>query len=308
MINLMIQTPVNTRARITNYIRDLAPEMAKELNDEIIITSPHDFERSGDCKDNWIDNCIKDNILPDMVLTHASEFSVLYGKDMKRFFSTMGGDYTTTKPVRKEVEAFVDKNSIFYPLFIVPIVICYNTEGIDESELNNCWEDLLNPKFKAVLPDRSKPVTKIVGAHILKTCPENFGQFDNLDYIFSPREVIKSLISKEHDLAITNTAFAKLATGRGVSINPTKEGVLLLPQVVVFKKDADKRLLRIIDHLLEDEIQNYLGENGFFPANSNAVAGETITLNGMIDRFEGWGSYIKDIREYELSIGGESND
>ena len=308
MINLMIHTPVNTRARITVHVQEIVPELADDLNDEVIITSPHDFERSGDLSDNWIDNCIQDNSLPDLVLTHASEFAVLYGKDMKSYFSSMGGEYTKTKPVRQELAAFVDSESIFYPLFIVPIVICYDMEEIAPGELENSWEDLFNPKYNAVVTDRSKSITKIVGAHILKTCPDKFDQFDNLDTIYSPKEVMKSLMAKDHDLAITNTAFARIAKGRGVSINPTKEGVMILPQVVALKKGADKRLLKVIDHLLEEEIQNYLGENGFFPANENAVMGETIALDGMIKGFEGWNSYLQEILFYELRIGGEKND
>ena len=97
MINLMIHTPVNTRARVTNYLKEYIPQLTKDLDDEIIITSPHDFEDSGDCTDNWIQNCIRDNNLPDMVLTHASEFSVLSSKDFEKYFSSMAGEYTNLK-------------------------------------------------------------------------------------------------------------------------------------------------------------------------------------------------------------------
>lgn len=308
MINLMIHTPVNTRTRISDHVKEVVPELVAELNDEIIITSPHDFERSGNLSDNWIENCIRDDMLPDLVLTHASEFAVLHGKDMKEYFSSLGGEYTRTKPVRRELGVFVDSESVFYPLFIVPIVLCYDAEKIASKALENSWEDLLNPKFRAVVTDRSRSITKVVGAHFLKTSPEKFDQFDSLDMIHSPREVMKSLFAKDHDLAITNTAFARIAKNRGVSINPTREGVMILPQVVALRKGADKRLLKVIDHLLEAEIQNYLGENGFFPANPDAVMGESISLDGKIKEFMGWDSYLHEILAYELRIGGEAND
>ncbi len=308
MINLMIHTPVNTRARITDYVKEFVPELAKELSEEVVITSPHDFERSGDLTDNWIDNCIADDSLPDLVLTHVSEFSSLHGKEIKSVFSTLGGEYTKIKPVRKELEIFMDSESVFYPLFIVPIVMCYNSVLIDPSELKNSWQDLLDPRFRAVVTDRSKPITKIVGAYIVKNCPEKFEQFDSLDSIYTPKEVMKSLMAKDHDLAITNTAFARVAKSRGVSINPTKEGVMILPQVVALKKGADQRLLKVIDHLLEDEIQNYLGENGYFPANPDAVMGDTIGLDSMIKDFRGWEGYIKEILGYEMLIEGEKDD
>jgi hypothetical protein len=308
MINLMIHTPVNTRARITEYVREIVPELAAELNEEIIISSPHDFERTRDLSESWLINCIQDHTLPDLVLTHASEFAVLDGKDIKAYFSTWGGEYTRTRPVRSELAPFMDDESIFYPLFIVPIVLCYDEGEINIGDLEKSWEDLLNPAFKAVVTDRSKPITKIVGAHFLKTSPEKFKQFDDLDRIYSPREVMKSVFAKDYELAITNAAFATIARRRGVAINPTREGVMILPQVVALKKGADQRLLKVIDHLLDDGIQNYLGENGFFPANANAVMGETIALNGKIQEFRGWGSYVKEILAYEKRIGAVRSD
>ena len=307
MINLMIHTPVNTRARVTEYIKSKLSMLENEFGEEIIITSPHDYEKLRNCQDNWIDNCIRDNNLPDMVLTHACEFSTLLGKDMKKYFSPLGGEYVKEKPVRDELVKFMDEESIFYPIFIVPIIMCYNKNTVDVNDLTGSWNDLFNPKYKSVLPDKSKPITKVVGAHIISYESDKFKVLESLDYIFSPKAVMKSLMMQEHDIAVTNTAFLNVG-GNNIRLNPTKEGVMLLPQVIAFKKGADRKLLKIIDLLLELEIQNYFGENGYFPSNPDAIMGKTIELDEKIKNFTSWDHYLEEFNKYDCLIGGGKND
>ena len=186
--------------------------------------------------------------------------------------------------------------------------MCINTNTVNARDLNTRWDDLFLSQYKATMPDKSKPITKIVGAHILQNYPQYFEQFEALETIFAPKQVMKSLMAQEHDIAISNTAFAKTAESKGIRINPTKDGVMILPQIVAFKKGVDKRLLKVIDYLLNYEIQKYLGENGFYPANPNATMGETISFDMMIKNFKGWNHYIDHIIQYEQKTGENNND
>jgi len=302
MINFMIHTPVNSRGRITEYVKERLPTLEAELGEKITISSPHDYETACDGSESWLINCIQKDILPDIVLTHAGEFYALGETPMSEYFTPICGDLEKQYPVRDELKMLVDTAGFFYPMSVVAIVMSYNKKNVDASKLSGSWRDMFLDRFKVVIPDNSKHITIAAGAYILKYMPEYFEQFQAFDRRFSPAEVTKSVASGEYDMSITNAGFSIMAKSRSVEINPALEGTILLPQVLAFKKGGDERLFKLAATVLEKEIQDYMGNQGFFTSNADAVMGEMVKYDGRLKEWSGWKDYINEISEYEKRI------
>lgn len=302
MINFMIHTPVNSRGRITEYVKWRLPTLEAELGEKITISSPHDYETACDGSESWLINCIQKNILPDIVLTHAGEFSALGETPISEYFTHICKDFEKRYPVRDELKMLVDTDGFFYPMSVVAIVMSYNKNNIDPSKLSGSWKDMFFDGLKVVVPDNSKHITIAAGAYFLKYMPEYFEQFQSFDRRFSPAEVTKSVASGEYDMSITNAGFSIMAKSRSVEINPAVEGTILLPQVLAFKKGSDERLFKLAATVLEKEIQDYMGEQGFFTSNADAIMGEMVKYDGRLKEWSGWKAYIDEVSEYEKRI------
>ncbi|WP_414732857.1 ABC transporter substrate-binding protein [Acetobacterium carbinolicum] len=303
MLNFMIHTPVNSRGRITEYVKEHLKELEQELNDEIMVSSPHDYETGCDENESWLLNCIEKDCLPDLVITHAGEFSALGNTAMGTYFEPLAGELEKRFPIRPELETLRDPQGYFYPAAVVAIVMSYNSNQVDQSRFDQAWTDLFQENLKVIVPDNSKHITVAAGAHILKNHPDYFSTFQGFERRFSPAEVTKAVAAGEYDLSITNAGFSMMSKGRGVEINPAREGTILLPQVLAFKKGSDARLLKLAALVLEKEIQDYIGNQGFFTSNPEAVMGEMIRYDGQLKNWEGWSAYIGEVAAYEKENG-----
>jgi|GEM_PF-1191380 len=304
MIRIMIHTPVNLRGHMLDYLKNNLPDLEKRIGDKISLYTPHDIEYCSNCSEEWLGSSIKKGILPDLMITHVPEFASLGNRVESGLFSNVAGQFASEHPVREELQMLTDPHGLFYPLFVVPMVMFYNTKKIQENELKHSWSDLFNKKFKVILPNRDKPLSRAVGAYLKHEFPDKFPEFEERAvYEGSPPSVIKSVISGEYDIGITNFSFAMMAEGRGIAINPPKEGFVLLPQVIVWKKGADEKLKIIADLLMHEDMQNYLSKQGCWPALSGIPIHDMIAYNGRLENWQGWESYIEEVSEFDRYPG-----
>jgi len=101
-----------------------------------------------------------------------------------------------------------------------------------------------------------------------------------------------------------------MAQGRGIAINPPTEGFILLPQIIAWKKGADEKLKVIADLLMQEEMQNYLSEQGCWPAMREIPISDTIAYNGRLKNWQGWDAYTEEVSEFDKfthEIGGKNN-
>ncbi len=309
MIRIMIHTPVNLRGRMLDYLKNYLPNLEKNIGDKIALYTPHDPEYTSDCSEEWLGPSIEKGIVPDVMVTHVPEFAALRNRVESGLLSDLAGRYANENPVREELKMLTDPHGLFYPLFVVPLAMFYNTKKIKEEELKHSWTDLFNEKFKIIFPERDKPLSRAVGAYLKRKFSGQFSEFEKRAiYEGSPTNVIKSVVSGEYDMGMTNLAFALMAEGRGISINYPAEGFVLLPQVLVWKKGADEKLKIIADLLMGEEMQNYLSEQGTWPALGGISMSDTIAYNQQLTNWQGWEAYIKQVYEFDKfasTIGDE---
>lgn len=126
----------------------------------------------------------------------ASEFAILRNRMESGLLSDLAGRYADENPVREELRMLTDPHGLFYPLFVVPMVMFYNSRKIKEGELKHSWTDLFNEKFKVIFPNRDKPLTRAVGAYLKHEFPEQFPEFEQrVVHEGTPPSVIKSVVS-----------------------------------------------------------------------------------------------------------------
>ncbi len=300
MVRFMVHTPVNMRGRMTDYIKDNLWALEEKIGDKVALYTPHDPEYTSDCSEEWLASAIEKGIVPDVIVTHATEFAALENRSEVGLFSDLSSRYLKENPVREELSMLIDPQGIFYPISVTPLAMIYNTEKIKEHELKRSWADLFNEKYKIIFPDRDKPLCRAVGAFLKAKFSEQFPAFEKkVVYEGSPANVVKAVASGEYDMAITNSSFAAMAQGRKIAINAPKEGYILLPQVLVWKKGTDERLTALADLLIGEEMQRYLSEQGAWPVRKDIPICDTVAYNQQLTSWQGWDAYIKAVSEFD---------
>jgi hypothetical protein len=301
LINFMIHTPINSRGYLMEYIKRNLPEMEKSIGDKVSISTP-----GNDHSKSWLLESIAENNLPDVILAHASDFSVLKDRKEGNLFSSIAGKYAKENTIREELEVLIDPYEIFYPLFVVPMVMCYNTRIVNKEDLKNSWTDIFNEKLNVIFPDKDTPSSKAVRAYLKKNYPREYEAFEKkVTYGHSPVEVIQAVAAGQYHMGISNVSFPMMAKQKDISINMPVEGVVPLPQVLLWKKNISEKLTKIADLLMQEEIQNYLGEQGFWPVRKNAPIGSTTSNSELLKSWDGWNIFIKSISDLETETKGE---
>lgn len=203
MIRFMIHTPVNLRGWMLDYIKTRLPGLEKDIGDRIVLYTPHDREYSAGGSEQWLAPALEKGIVPDVMVTHATEFASLEREVATKQFSGLAGEYARENPVRDELQVLSDPRGLFYPLFVVPVVMFFNTQKVKADELKNSWADLFNEKYKVAFPDRDKPMSRAAGAFLMHYFPEHFAAFEQTtEYEGSPANVVKSVVMGGHDIAV----------------------------------------------------------------------------------------------------------
>ncbi len=302
MINFLIHTPINTRGFLIDYIKSNLGNLEKEIGDIISVHTPsHDHSKS------WLLESISDDRLPDIMLSHSSDFAVLENSKLKELFSETAGEYADVNPVMNEYRVFEDPDRLFYPLFIVPLVMFYNKKYVIKEELTHSWKDLLNDKWNVVFPDKHTPISKVVMAYLKRNYRDKYDTLkQKIVFGKSPVEVIHAVAAGRYHIGISNLSFSLMAKQKGLEINPTVEGAILLPQVLVFKKNSNPKLTKIADLLIKKEFQRYLGEQGFWPVYDTAQI--DILPDGEWKKdWKGWKRFLEELQELEAHSQNHSD-
>ncbi len=300
MIRFMIHTPVNMRGRMLDYIKNNLPALEEKMGDKIILHVPHDPEYEADCGEEWLAPAVEKGIVPEIIITHATDFASLTDRYQDNLFSDLAGQFEKNHPIRKELSMLTDPKGLFSLVSVTPLVMFYNPKTVKEDDLKHTWADLFNENYKVIFPDRDKPLTRAAGAFLKQRFPDEFPKFEKrVVYEGYPSDVVKAVISGEYDMAMSICSFAEMGNSRGIKINPTEEGYILLPQVLVWKNGVNEKATAIADLLMSEEMQSFLSEQGSWPASSGVPIGDTIEHNDRLKNWQGWDSYLKEVSEFD---------
>lgn len=290
-MNVMVHTAINTRGYTIDYLRKEIDILKSNGFCEVNITSPG-FDHSF----NWLKEAIKNNDMPDYALSHATDYAVVDRDELNNVVSSNAKSYYEKNPLRSELSSFEDTQGNFYPMFIVPIVMFYNKNLIDKNKLTGSWCDILNEEFAVLLPDTDTPITKVVLGYLKKKYPEKYEAFvKRAVYKKSPVEVIQGVATGQYQIGISNISFSMMAKNRNIEINHAIEGAIPLPQVFTWLKSEHSHRTEIADILLNDEIQQYLGEQGFWAVKTGVAVKDQDEKNTFKSTWVNWEVFFRDV-------------
>lgn len=300
LIRFMLHTPVNVRGRMLDCIKASLKELEEEVGDSIQLFTPHDPEYSSDCTEEWLAPSIEKGIMPDVIVTHATEFASLKQEARSRLFSDLAGQYAKLNPIREEMRRLYDPQGIFYPISVTPLAMIYNTEKVKEEDLNGSWTDLFHDKYSVIFPDRDKPLCRAVGGYLKANYPDQFAKFEEkVVYDGSPANMLRLVASGQYDMAMTLLSFASIAQQDRVKINKAKEGYIPLPQLIVWKQGVSERLSVLADMLTSLEMQVYLAEQDTWTVNENVPLAGTSQDMKQLSEWKGWDFYLEAVNAFD---------
>jgi hypothetical protein len=300
LIRFMLHTPVNVRGRMLDYLKASLKDLEREVGDEIQLFTPHDPQYSSDCTEEWLPASIERGIMPDIIITHATEFASLKREQRIELFSSLPGQYEELKPIRKELSKLKDSLGIFYPISVTPLAMIYNAENVKEEELKHSWADLFNEKFKVIFPERNKPLCRAAGGFLKANFPEEFPEFEErVTYSGTPANMTRLIASGEYDMGMTLLPFAGIGQQGRVKINKTKEGYIPLPQTIVWKKGASKSLMTFADIFRGRDMQSYLAEQDTWTVREDMPIRASDQDMKQVLEWKGWDFYLDAVDEFD---------
>ncbi len=295
-MRLLIHTAINTRGFITSYVKKRLAALGRETGEEMSLETPgHDHSV------NWLSEALREGGLPDVALTHAVDLAVIEKERKQKLFDSLESLYEKY-PVRKETAHLSDLDYLVFPVYAIPLVMVFNSRNSAKEKLSGTWKDLLNSELNVIFPDMHTPISQTVLSYLKQRYPNEYQAFlSRLTFGKSPVEVIQALVSGRSgrfELAISNLSFARMARQKGIEVNMPVEGSILLPQVLVIRKDAGETAYRAAGIFLEEELQNYLGAQGVIPVSPDAELNDTdpAILNICQEVWTDWEDYYRRMR------------
>ena len=289
----LVFTTINLRRYIMDYLKERLQEHEQRTGERVLVKTPgHDHSK------NWVLESIASQELPDVMLSHASEFSVLEDRSARGLFASAPA-WSGTPPLHPESAPFHDPAGILHPVFIVPMVPIYNRKIVRPEELKGSWTDLFDGGRKVIFTGRDTPISKTVMAYLKKTWPEEYSALRRrVCFGGSPVEVIQAVGSGEYHMGISNLPFSVMAKQRNIEIDAPSEGAVAAPQVLVWSRQAGSGLSAMHGLLMEEGLQRYLEEQGFW-AIADIPASERIPLTRWKSTWSGWDDFFAGLRDLE---------
>jgi hypothetical protein len=295
MARVFVHLPLNISRALEQFILEFSREMEKKYGLQV------DIESQIQCRpDNVPENDIDESSVPDLVVGSVDYLANFPEPEdyLEHYYCSLPGRF----PIRPELteNGFADPKGYFHPFVIMPFAIFYNAELLEQEELPHTWEDLFDSRWqdKICLPDRHHMAPKMIRAYIRAYYSEKYDVFQkNLVYQGAPINVINALTEGWYPLGMTNISFARIAArNQKIRLLWPQDGLFCLPQVMMWSKKADERLLEIGDFLLSRQVQEYLALQTFVPVSAEVVMPYLLTENNCGLRWKDWDDFLSVIK------------
>ncbi|MEQ8201757.1 MAG: ABC transporter substrate-binding protein [Syntrophomonadaceae bacterium] len=297
MSKVLIQLPLNISRALDDMLKEFGREMeikhglpveiVSELHCQAVDAGPIEIQPG-----QAIDAAGR----PDLIIGHVDYFTRLPGRLWEQDLRALPGRF----PLRPELAqaGFADPEGYFHPFVVMPLAIFYNPDLLPADGLPGSWEDLLEPCWqgKICMPDRHHLAPKMIRAHIQAHYPDQYHSFQaNLVHLGAPINVIQAVDQGQYPLGVTNMAFARIARGKNIRLLWPRDGMLCIPLVMAWGRDADDRLLEFGDFMLSRPVQEYIALQTFVPVSPAVAIPQFLAEHDFSLRWQGWDDYLETI-------------
>ncbi len=293
MARVLLHCPLNISRSLEEMMKEYGKIMEEKHGLEINVeVQPHRPTEEGLFK-----SYLEAADIPDLIVGHVNDFAELPERYLQEHFRALPGRF----PLRQELvqAGFNDAQGCFNPFVVIPFAIFYNQNLLAQKDLPEVWEDLLDTRWrkKILMPDEYRMVSMIIRTFMKAHYPEKFADFqENVIYRGAPIDVVNSVDEGQYPLGITNIAFARISRNKNTRLIWPQDGLFCMPQVMVWNKKADERLLEMGDYLMSKQVQEYLALQSFVPASPEVAIPEMLTDHNLRLRWEGWEHYLSVIK------------
>lgn len=298
MARVFVHLPLNISRTMEEMLKEFGREMEKKHGIQVEIGSQIQCQRDNTSPGNNTPQPEVDEAsIPDLIIGHVNYFSQFPENYLERYFRPLPGRF----PLRPELAeaGFADPKGYFHPFVVIPFAIFYNPNLFAGKASPRGWEDLLDPCWqeKICMPDKHHMAPKMIRAYMQANYPEEYDAFlNNLVYQGAPINVVKAVEEGRYPLGITNISFARISRSANIRLLWPQDGMICMPQVMVWSKKADERLLEIGDFILSRPVQEYLALQTFVPASAEVAIPALLTENNFSLRWSGWDDFQRAIK------------
>lgn len=297
MAKVFVHLPLNISRAMEEMLKEFGREMGKKHGIKVEVESQHQCTPDNDLLGNNESGKDTDVSIPDLVVGQANYFLKFPNNYLEEHFRPLPGRF----PLRPELAeaGFGDPKGYFHPFVIIPFAIFYNPDVLEEKELPRVWEDLLDSRWqgKILMPGKHHMAPKMVRALMQAYYPERLAALrQNLVYDEGPISVVNAVDEGRYPLGITNISFARVSSNKNIRLLWPQDGMFCMPQVMVWSKKADDRLLEIGDYLLSRPVQEYLALQTFVPVSAAVAIPQLLTEHNFSLSWRGWADFLNAIK------------
>lgn len=230
--------------------------------------------------------------VPDMIVTIRPE--ILWERTCLAECGHFDRDYRYPVHGFMESKGFLDNTWTLKPVFIMPLVIFFNTRVKNPP---TTWTALLEPRFKGRIlctHEQTPPA-----ALFRQFCIHSFGARgrdfvkEAVHYRGLPLDVNVAVGKGEYDIGIMPTSFAKFSRDKSTGFSWPEEGAIPLMEIMLLKKDCGENAMKAAEFLLSEKTQQALSRNaGFIPVNPAVALPGDFQKNHMNLLWKGWDTYL----------------
>lgn len=286
--NIYISVPVNIARNITMGIKEICPESEvfssskKYYADDLVFLDK--------IKQGKIDE------VPDIMVTIRPE--ILWEKNFLSESGFFDNQYRYEVDGFIKSKGFLDETWIMKPVFLMPLIIFYNTSVKNPPE---SWESLMEPRFKGniICTNENTPPGSMFRQFFIHTFKDKGKDFvdNSVNYRGLPIDVNIAVGKGEYDIGIMPISFAKFSRDNSAAFCWPPEGALPLIQMIIMKKNCSNDSKKAADFLLSEKVQQVFSNSaGFIPVIPNIAPPEEFIKNNMNLLWKGWDSFI-DMRK-----------
>lgn len=292
MAKVLVHLPLNISRAIEEMLKDFGREMEQKHGIKLDVASQHQCAPA-----DKQDKDMEKDAIPDLLVGNVNYFYKFPGNYLEEHFRPLPGRF----PLRPELAGagFADPRGYFHPFVIIPFAIFYNPDVLGEKELPQVWADLLDARWrgKILMPAEHHMAPKMIRAFMQAYYPERFAALrQNLVYDDAPINVVNAVDEGRYPLGITNISFARVSRNKNIRLLWPRDGMFCMPQVMVWSKKADDRLLEIGDYLLSSPVQEYLTLQTFVPVSAAVDIPQVLTEHDFSLSWRGWDDFLNAIK------------
>ncbi len=230
--------------------------------------------------------------VPDIFVTIRPE--ILWAKNNLIESGLFDGRYRYDVDGFIESEGFLDETWVLKPVFIMPLIIFFNTSVKNPPE---SWESLMKSRFKGKIlcTHESTPPASLLRRFYIHHFGDAGTDFvdNSVNYRGLPIDVNIAVGKGEYDIGVMPISFARFSRDNSASFCWPPEGALPLMQMMMLKKNYSDDSRKAAEFLISEKAQQIFSKSaGFIPVNPKVAPPEEFKKNRMNLLWKGWESFV----------------